>query len=128
MKRQVREIISQSLLEAKILGPRGAKSKLGHMVFLGNPGTGKTTIARIIAKILHRAGVLRSDKLVEVQRPGLIGSFVGGTEKQTKAIIEAARGGVLFVDEAYQLCEGSAGRADQHRTLARRRSTCSWLQ
>lgn len=74
-----------------------------HMVFKGNPGTAKTTIARIVAQVLHKEGILVKDKIVEVGRSDLIAEYVGHTAIKTKAIIEKARGGVLFIDEAYSI-------------------------
>lgn len=80
-----------------------------HMVFYGNPGTGKTEVARIISRILYDAGVLTEAKLIETDARGLMGKFVGETGPKTQAKVEEAMGGVLFVDEAYALTEGGAG-------------------
>jgi stage V sporulation protein K len=74
-----------------------------HMAFLGNPGTGKTTIARLLAKLFHRLGVIKEDKFREVCRVNLVGNYVGHTAKDTYAVLEEAKGGVLFIDEAYAL-------------------------
>ncbi|KAL9154244.1 hypothetical protein ABFS82_10G102700 [Erythranthe guttata] len=81
------------------LGPR----KPPHMVFLGNPGTGKTTVARSLGKILQSVGVLSSDKVTEVQRTDLVGKYIGQTGPTTRKKIEEAMGGILLVDEAYRL-------------------------
>ncbi|AYU54696.1 AAA family ATPase [Staphylococcus debuckii] len=78
-----------------------------HMVFTGPPGTGKTTIARLIAKIFYNLDILAEDKVVEVDRQNLVGAYVGHTEKNTAKAVGQAMGGVLFVDEAYQLASGS---------------------
>lgn len=84
-----------------------------HMIFSGNPGTGKTTIARIVAKYLKAIGVLSSGHLCEVTRSDLVGQYVGHTSEKTRNVIQSALGGVLFIDEAYSLCR------DEHDTFGR---------
>ncbi|GAA0777753.1 hypothetical protein GCM10008908_33410 [Clostridium subterminale] len=82
-----------------------------HMIFTGNPGTGKTTIARIVAKYLKALGILSQGQLREVTRADLVGQYVGQTAKLTNDIIKSSLGGVLFIDEAYALCR------DKHDTF-----------
>lgn len=88
---------------------RGLKSDSTsmHMIFTGNPGTGKTTIARLVSRYLKAIGVLSGGQLIEVTRADLVGRFVGHTAPLTSQVIESALGGVLFIDEAYSLFRGT---------------------
>lgn len=90
-----------------------------HMVFLGNPGTGKTTVARIIAEMLYNLKYIKQNKLIEVSSKDLVAEYVGQTAPKTMAVIERALGGVLFVDEAYSLAsEEESGNSFNKETIA----------
>ena len=78
-------------------------AKTPHMIFQGNPGTGKTTLGRIMAHLLHRIGIITNAELKEVQRPDLVGEHVGHTGPKTQAVIDNSKSGVLFIDEAQPL-------------------------
>jgi hypothetical protein len=81
-----------------------------HLVFTGNPGTGKTTVARLVAQIYRTLGVLEKGQLVETDRAGLVAGYVGQTALKTTAVFQSASGGLLLIDEAYALAEGDFGQ------------------
>lgn len=107
IKSYVRDIAKnvQAQQRRKAQGLKAAEVNM-HMIFTGNPGTGKTTIARILAKYLKAIGALRGGQLVEVTRADLVGRYVGHTAPLTNSVIQSALGGVLFIDEAYALYRG----------------------
>ncbi len=88
-----------------------------HMVFLGNPGTGKTTVARMVAEILYNLKYIKKNKLVEVSSKDLVAEYVGQTAPKTMAVVQKALGGVLFIDEAYSLASGN-GQANGYNEEA----------
>ncbi|CAM8960296.1 unnamed protein product [Rhodiola kirilowii] len=105
IKGQLRRWAKGMLLDERrrALGLKVGTRRPPHMAFLGNPGTGKTMVARVLGKLLHMVGILPTDKVTEVQRTDLVGEFVGHTGPKTKRKIQEAEGGILFVDEAYRL-------------------------
>lgn len=92
---------------------RGTLDSIRHMMFTGNPGVGKTTVSRLVAKLYHQLGISRSDKVIEVQKGDLVAGYVNQTAMKTAKKIKEARGGILFVDEAYQLTQAlQRGQSD----------------
>lgn len=110
--------LSVNKIKAYAAANRGKPGLNLHMCFYGNPGTGKTEVARIIAGILHENKLLPTEKLVEVDRGGLVGQYVGETAQKTMRVIQAAMGGVLFVDEVYALISDTAAGDYGHEAVA----------
>ena len=107
VKQQVHSLINELKIDA-LRKSKGFKvsNTSKHLVFKGNPGTGKTTIARLLSKIYRELGILEKGQLVEVDRGGIVAGYVGQTALKTKEKIDEAMGGILFIDEAYTLAKG----------------------
>ena len=114
VKKSITTMANQSrfFTERKKAGLRTSNVAAQHAIFTGNPGTGKTTVARMLGKIYHSIGLLSKGDVICADRTRLVGRYIGETEENMKAILEEARGNVLFIDEAYNLYEGTADRKD----------------
>ena len=106
VKQALRDLVSLKELKNKASDDLKIKDVNLHMVFLGNPGTGKTTVARMVAEILYNLKYIKQNKLIEVSSKDLVAEYVGQTAPKTNAVIQKALGGVLFIDEAYSLASG----------------------
>ncbi|XP_031280608.1 ribulose bisphosphate carboxylase/oxygenase activase, chloroplastic-like [Pistacia vera] len=108
LKTQLRKWAKSFLVDErrKALGLIVGTERPPHMIFLGNPGTGKTMVARILGRLLHSVGILHTSNVKEVQRADLVGEHIGHTGPKTREKIKEAEGGILFVDEAYRLIPG----------------------
>jgi SpoVK/Ycf46/Vps4 family AAA+-type ATPase len=127
VKSEVKRIMNKEKVDAarRAQGLPVAPRSL-HMVFTGNPGTGKTTVARIVARIFRALGVVEKGQLVETDRSGFVGGYMGETAKKTAALCDQALGGVLFIDEAYQLCTSDSDDYGKEAvaTLIKRMEDC----
>jgi len=83
-----------------------------HMIFTGNPGTGKTTVAKLIGKIYHSLGIISKGGVIVTERSKIVGRYIGETEKKMLELLSKAQGNVLFIDEAYSLCDSKSDRKD----------------
>lgn len=111
VKNEVSKLISYLQVEKMRAQQGGKETKLNlHFVFRGNPGTGKTTVARILADVFKSMGLLSKGNLIEVDRAGLVAQYVGQTAPKTNTVIDTAMGGVLFIDEAYTLAGDNFGK------------------
>ncbi|HXB48784.1 MAG TPA: AAA family ATPase [Streptosporangiaceae bacterium] len=114
VKDQIRSITaSVEAARRRAIAGHGAEKPMQHFVFLGPPGTGKTAVARIVAKIFYAFGLLDSPAVVEAQRADLVGEYLGATAIKTNQLIDSALGGVLFIDEAYSLVNEADGQGDR---------------
>ncbi|GAA2583890.1 hypothetical protein GCM10010411_15780 [Actinomadura fulvescens] len=114
VKRQVRSIAA-SIEAAHLRAAAGVPTEkpMRHFVFVGPSGTGKTTVARVLAKIFYAFGLLPTPNLVEAHRADLVGEFLGATAIKTNQLVDSALGGVLFIDEAYALVNSGEGQPDR---------------
>jgi SpoVK/Ycf46/Vps4 family AAA+-type ATPase len=114
VKDQVRSITaSVEAARRRAMAGHAAEKPMQHFVFLGPPGTGKTAVARVVAKVFYAFGLLDSPTLVEAQRADLVGEYLGATAIRTNELIDSALGRVLFIDEAYSLVNDGDGQADR---------------
>ncbi|HEX3714486.1 MAG TPA: AAA family ATPase [Trebonia sp.] len=114
VKEQVRSIaVSIEAARRRAVAGFGTDKPMRHFVFLGPPGTGKTTVARVIGKIFYSFGLLDTPEVVEAQRSDLVGEYLGATAIKTNELIDSALGRVLFIDEAYSLVNEGDGQSDR---------------
>jgi SpoVK/Ycf46/Vps4 family AAA+-type ATPase len=114
VKEQVRSIAASiEAARRRAVAGYATDKPMQHMVFLGPPGTGKTAVARIVAKIFYAFGLLESPSVVEAHRADLVGEYLGATAIKTSELIDSALGGVLFIDEAYSLVNEGDGQGDR---------------
>lgn len=114
IKKSITTMANQSrfFIERSKAGYHTSNKAAQHAIFTGNPGTGKTTVARMLGKIYHSIGLLSKGDVICADRTRLVGRYIGETEENMKSVLEEARGNVLFIDEAYNLYEGTVDRKD----------------
>ena len=114
VKQNMRKLCKQLSLDIRRRQEgRDVLDSIRHMMFTGNPGVGKTTVSRLVAKLYYQLGVSSKDTVVEVQKGDLVAGYVNQTAMKTAKKIKEARGGILFVDEAYQLTQAlQRGQSD----------------
>lgn len=95
--------------ERRRMGLKVSNNECHHMIFTGNPGTGKTTVAKMVGKIYHSLGILSKGEVIWTERSKIVGRYIGDTENNMQRLLAEARGNVLFIDEAYTLCDNGHG-------------------
>ena len=119
VKEQVRSIAASiEAARRRTVAGINTERPMRHFVFLGPPGTGKTTVARVLAKIFYAFGLLQVPEVIEAHRANLVGEYLGATAIKTNELVDSALGGVLFIDEAYSLVNEGDGQADRFGTEA----------
>ena len=114
VKEQVRSIAASiEAARRRTVAGISTERPMRHFVFLGPPGTGKTTVARVLAKIFYAFGLLATPEVIEAHRADLVGEYLGATAIKTNELVDSALGGVLFIDEAYSLVNEGDGQADR---------------
>lgn len=120
LKQSMKALFCRSRMEVKrrSLGLPVIERGGYHMIFTGNPGTGKTTVARMVGRVFHSLGLLSKGGVVVTERSKLVGRYIGDTENNVQALLEQAKGNVLFIDEAYNLYDGGDNKKDfGHRVI-----------
>lgn len=105
----IRQLNYHKIMKIRVDAGRRAPKRLMHMLLTGNPGTGKTTVARLIGRIYKDVGLLSSGHMIEANRAVMVGQWIGESEKKTTELLGAAKGGVLFIDEIYSLAQPEGG-------------------
>ena len=114
VKEQVRSIAASiEAARRRTVAGISTERPMRHFVFLGPPGTGKTTVARVLAKIFYAFGLLATPEVIEAHRANLVGEYLGATAIKTNELVDSALGGVLFIDEAYSLVNEGDGQVDR---------------